>query len=160
MDFSLESSLEYIFWSTMLIVSVRSSNLGSGEEERDKHISVSKRCNLLPSCCQKALVKWNDREVCQEPSTLIRDATFFILFVYLPFNHFESCLTVRRVGLSPRLRYMTASIARKSVTVAEYSFPSGEEGKKKQEGRSTGNNIVAFSHQSGEMGQTKSSQSP
>lgn len=29
---------------------------------------------------------------------------------------------------------MTASIARKSVTVAEYSFPSGEEGKKKQGG--------------------------
>lgn len=59
---------------------------------------------------------------------------FLVLFVYLPFNHFESCFTVRRVGLSPRLRYMTASIARKSVTVAEYSFPSGEEEKKKQGG--------------------------
>lgn len=85
---------------------------------------------------------------------------FLVLFVYLPFNHFESCLTVRRVGLSPRLRYITASIARKSVTVAEYSFPSGEQGKKKQEGRSIRNNVIAFSHQSNEMGQTKSSQSP
>lgn len=110
-----------------------------------KQIRVSKRCNLLPSFCQKALVKWNDKEVCQKSKTLIRDAAFFALFVYLPFNHLESCLTVRRVGLSPRLRYMTASIARKSVTVAEYSFPSGKEGKKKPGGRSIRNSTIASS---------------
>lgn len=98
------------------------------------------------------MVKLNDREVCQEYKTLIRDAAHFVLFVYLPFNHFESCLTVRRVGLSPRLRYMTASIARKSVTVAEYSFPSGEERKKKQEWRCIRNNVIRFFHQSNEMG--------
>lgn len=40
---------------------------------------------------------------------------------------------------------MTASIARKSVTVAEYSFPSGEEGKKKEGGRSIRNNATASS---------------
>lgn len=85
------------------------------------------------------------KEVCQKPKALIRDAAFFAAFVYLPFNHLESCLTVRRVGLSPRLRYITASIARKSVTVAEYSFPSGEDGKKKQEGRSVRGNTIASS---------------
>ena len=30
--------------------------------------------------------------------------SFLFLIVCSPFNHFESCLTVRRVGLSPRLR--------------------------------------------------------
>lgn len=142
-DLSLESSLEYMFWSTQLLTNL--VTWGQEKSERDKQIRVSKRCNLLPSFCQKALVKWNDKEVCQKSKTLIRDAAFFALFVYLPFNHLESCLTVRRVGLSPRLRYMTASIARKSVTVAEYSFPSGEEGKKKQGGRSIRNSTIASS---------------
>lgn len=40
---------------------------------------------------------------------------------------------------------MTASMARKSVTVAEYSFPSGEDGKKKQGGRSIRNNTTPSS---------------
>lgn len=56
----------------------------------------------------------------------VKDNLFMCLRLTLPLNHLESCLTVRRAGLSPRLRYMTASMARKSVTVPVKRLPSSE----------------------------------
>lgn len=60
--------------------------------------------------------------------TGLKEASLFEVIqaspLYVPRNHLESCLTVRRAGLSPRLRYITASMARKSVTVAVNRLPS------------------------------------
>lgn len=44
--------------------------------------------------------------------------------IRLPLSHLESYLIVLRADPSPILRYMTESLAWKSATVAEYSFPS------------------------------------
>lgn len=81
-----------------------------GSEEGRQINQLREKMQFPPSCLSEAIIKMKlqsgplglyiSLKTCISPNF----PSFLHLIVCSPFNHFESCLTVRRVGLSPRLR--------------------------------------------------------